>query len=127
MAIAEPGESIVARKEAQAFLGVALLGHILERSNVGAELCFDAIPAHSALEPLLAEEWAQRCLLSGGDDYELCFTAPENQYTSLKALEDKLGLKLTRIGKITAETGLRILDASGQPLHPQGSGYDHFA
>jgi thiamine-monophosphate kinase len=59
------------------------LGHILERSGVGAELCFDALPAHPVLEPFLADEWAQRCLLSGGDDYELCFTAPHARHDDI--------------------------------------------
>ncbi|HSI94795.1 MAG: thiamine-phosphate kinase [Methylophilaceae bacterium] len=103
------------------------LGHILERSNVGAELCFDALPSHPALEPLLANEWAQRCLLSGGDDYELCFTAPRTRHDAIKTLEDRLGLKLSRIGKITADSGLQLLDAAGQPMAQPGSGYDHFA
>lgn len=103
------------------------LDHILELSNVGAELCFDALPAHPALEPLLADEWAQRCLLSGGDDYELCFTAPRSRHDAIKALEDRLGLKLSRIGKITADSGLQLLDAAGQPMTQPGSGYDHFA
>ena len=103
------------------------LGHILERSNVGAELCFDALPVHSVLEPHLADAWAQRCLLSGGDDYELCFTAPRARHDDIKALEDRLGLKLSRIGKITADAGLQLLDAAGQAMPKPGSGYDHFA
>lgn len=103
------------------------LGHILERSNVGAELCFDALPAHPVLEPHLADEWAQRCLLSGGDDYELCFTAPRARHDDIKALEDRLGLKLSRIGKITADSGLQLLDAAGQTIPKPGNGYDHFA
>lgn len=103
------------------------LKHILERSNVGAELCFDAIPAHLALEPLLAEEWAQRCLLAGGDDYELCFTARREQYDAIKKLEGKLGLKLSRIGHISANAGIQLLDAAGQTMPLSGSGYDHFA
>ena len=103
------------------------LGHILERSNVGAELCFDALPAHPVLEPHLADAWAQRCLLSGGDDYELCFTAARARHDDIKALEDRLGLKLSRIGKITADSGLQLLDAAGQAMSKPGSGYDHFA
>ena len=103
------------------------LGHILERSNVGAELCFDALPAHPVLEPYLADAWAQRCLLSGGDDYELCFTAPRARHDDIKALEDRIGLKLSRIGKVTADAGLQLLDAAGQAMPKPGSGYDHFA
>lgn len=103
------------------------LGHILERSGVGAELCFDALPAHPALEPLLAETWAQQCVLAGGDDYELCFTAAHEQHDAIKALEESLGLKLTRIGRITVETELQLLDAAGQPMQTTKGGYDHFA
>ena len=103
------------------------LGHILERSDVGAELCFDALPAHPALEPLLVQSWAQQCVLAGGDDYELCFTAPRTRHDEIKALEESLGLKLTCIGRITAEAGLQLLDASGQPLQTTKGGYDHFA
>lgn len=103
------------------------LEHILERSDVGAEICFDALPAHPALEPLLAETWAQQCVLAGGDDYELCFTAAHAQHDAIKVLEESLGLKLTRIGRITAETGLQLLDASGQPMQTTKGGYDHFA
>jgi thiamine-monophosphate kinase len=103
------------------------LGHILERSSVGAELCFDALPVHAALKPLLAEERAQHCLLAGGDDYELCFTAPRAKHDEIRALEDRLRLKLSRVGKITAEIGLRLLDAAGNPMPKPGRGYDHFA
>jgi thiamine-monophosphate kinase len=103
------------------------LGHILERSGVGAEICFDALPAHPALEPLLAETWAQQCVLAGGDDYELCFTATHEQHDAIKAIEESLGLNLTRIGRITAETDLQLLDAAGQPMQTTEGGYDHFA
>jgi thiamine-monophosphate kinase len=103
------------------------LRHILERSGVGAEIYFDALPAHPALEPLLAETWAQQCVLAGGDDYELCFTAAHEQHDAIKALEESLGLKLTRIGRITVETELQLLDAAGQPMQTTKGGYDHFA
>jgi thiamine-monophosphate kinase len=103
------------------------LGHILESSGGGAELCFDAIPAHPVLEPMLGEAWAQRCMLAGGDDYELCFTAPHARFDDIKAIEESLGLKLSRIGCMTADSGLRLLDAAGQAMAQPGSGYDHFA
>jgi thiamine-monophosphate kinase len=103
------------------------LSHILNRSDVGAELCFDALPAHPALEPLLAESWAQQCLIAGGDDYELCFTAAHERHDEIKALGGSLGIKLTRIGRITAESGLQLLDAGGQRMQIAKGGYDHFA
>ncbi|MDR2875776.1 MAG: thiamine-phosphate kinase [Methylobacillus sp.] len=104
------------------------LGHILERSNVGAEISFDPYSlAAPALSPFLAESWAQHCLFAGGDDYELCFTAPHELYDTIKALEDPLWVDLTRIGQITAEPGLRVLDANGQLMPITKGGYDHFA
>lgn len=106
---------------------LADLGHILERSQVGAELCFDAIPAHPVLEPLLIDPLGRNCLLAGGDDYELCFTAAQQNRDDIQILADQLALKLTRIGTITTERQLRLLDAAGQPIPMEKSGYDHFA
>ena len=55
---------------------LADLGHILERSQVGAEIRFDDLPCSDALRRLLHSDIGKHCLLAGGDDYELCFTAP---------------------------------------------------
>jgi thiamine-monophosphate kinase len=80
------------RPEPRVFLGIALRGiahaaldlsdglagdllHILERSNVRATVDVDAVPRSAALRRL-PPEIQQRCTLAGGDDYELCFTAP---------------------------------------------------
>lgn len=103
------------------------LDHILECSQAGAEICFDALPAHPALERLLSEPWAQSCLLAGGDDYELCFTAPAAQHDHIKTLQDELSLNLTRIGSMTPDSTLQVLDAAGQPMPISIRGYDHFA
>ncbi|MDR2219185.1 MAG: thiamine-phosphate kinase [Methylobacillus sp.] len=107
---------------------LADLGHILERSHVGAEIHFDALPTHPVVKLALADDLVRQCVLAGGDDYELCFTAPVLQREKIKALAcDCDGLDLTRIGQITAESGLRVLDASGQPMPIAKGGYDHFA
>ena len=79
---------------------LADLGHILECSEIGAELNFDMLPAHPVLAPRLAEDWARSCLCAGGDDYELCFTANPERGPKIAAIGEKLGLKLTRIGQI---------------------------
>ena len=66
-------------------------------------------------------------MLSGGDDYELIFTAPRDHRAELEALARELGLALTRIGVIHGgEARLAVLDAQGKPLEHRG-GYDHFA
>lgn len=107
---------------------LADLGHILERSNLGAEIHFDALPAHPALAPLLDQPWARDCLLAGGDDYELCFTAAAERQDEIMAIGKRLGLHLSRIGRITeSDSALALLDAAGQPMSTEKSGYDHFA
>ncbi|MDN0073611.1 thiamine-phosphate kinase [Crenobacter sp. SG2303] len=101
------------------------LQHILERSNVGATLNFDELPT----APWLAERRRELadCIAAGGDDYELLFTADPGQHDAIAALANQLGVRLTRIGRIDAEAGLRVTDAAGQPLTLTRMGYDHFA
>jgi len=106
---------------------LADLGHILECSQVGAELRFDALPAHPALRSLLAEDWAHSCLLAGGDDYELCFTASMARRDEIAAIGARLGLLLTRIGGITQGSELHLLDEAGNFMETGKMGYDHFA
>jgi thiamine-monophosphate kinase len=101
------------------------LGHILERSGVSATVEYARIPRSAAFKTLNAPDLERDCVLSGGDDYELLFTAPRAQRAELEALAEELELALTRIGTIEAGSGLRILDASGRPLAHRG-GFDHF-
>jgi thiamine-monophosphate kinase len=105
---------------------LADLGHILERSQLGARIHFDALPAHPALCPRLHEDWARNCLLAGGDDYELCFTAPVSCREAIDALSLDLALPLTRIGTLLDQAGLSVLDPEGKPMSSLRAGYDHF-
>jgi thiamine-monophosphate kinase len=106
---------------------LADLGHILERSNIGATLHFDQIPCHPALSPFLEQPWARQCLLAGGDDYELCFTAPGHQRERMTHMAEELHVALHRIGHITNNTGLTLLDTHGNAMPTGKAGYDHFA
>lgn len=106
---------------------LADLGHILECSDIGAEIDLDKLPAHPSLAPRLAEDWARSYLCAGGDDYELCFTANPEREREIAAISEKLDLKLTRIGKIVLGHKLVLRDASGQPVAVEKGGYDHFA
>lgn len=106
---------------------VADLGHILERSKVGAEIQFDHLPAHPTLTHFLDQGWARNCLLAGGDDYELCFTAHPSHRGEISSISDRLGLKLSHIGTITDGNELHLLDSDGQPMKIDKAGYDHFA
>jgi thiamine-monophosphate kinase len=104
--------------------GVAAdLGHVLERSGVGATLRADALPLSPALARAVAPETAQRLALSAGDDYELCFTVAPERIPELA----RLPVPWTQIGVIEAAPGLRVVDATGKLLAPRAGGYDHFA
>ena len=105
------------------------LGHILQRSGVGAQIetrWLEGSPATS--EVLLSLPWNRRLdmALAGGDDYELLFTAPRAMRDRVHAAGHDAGVALTRIGEITEQAGLRLLDPLGQPLLRRFSSFDHF-
>lgn len=102
------------------------LGHILARSQVGALLDVDSVP-RSAVMADQPEARQRECTLAGGDDYELCFTAPAGARETIAAIGERLGLALTRVGAITSEAGLRLVNRSGDPSPYAGSSFDHFA
>lgn len=102
------------------------LGHILERSHVAAVIDYARIPRAAAFAQLADLRLERRCVLSGGDDYELLFTASAERRETLEALGAELGLPLTRIGNI--ENGaprLVVRDEAGHAIE-HGGGYDHF-
>jgi thiamine-monophosphate kinase len=101
------------------------LGHILAASNVGAALDVDALPAGPALTRQPGD-LRRRFTLAGGDDYELCFTAPAGNREAILAAGAACATAVTRIGRITPEPGLRLLDAAGAPLAFDVRGWDHF-
>jgi len=102
------------------------LGHILEQSHCGAELQLDALPADPSLEGL--EEAVRReAILGGGDVYELCFTAPPLRREQIYALQQRLGVPLTRVGTIVRGAGVRVLDAHGDEIPITLRGFDHFS
>ncbi|OON60493.1 thiamine-phosphate kinase [Massilia sp. KIM] len=102
------------------------LGHILAASNVGARLDVDALPAGPVLarQPLALR---RRFTAAGGDDYELCFTAPALLREAVLAAGRESGTPVTRVGRIEAEPGLRLVDADGAALELGLQGWDHFA
>ena len=102
------------------------LGHILKASQVGATLDVDALPAG----PILALQETglrRRFAAAGGDDYELCFTAPAASRAAIAALAIACGTPATRVGRIEAEPGLRLVDANGAALDLSLSSFDHFS
>ena len=105
------------------------LGHILEQSRVGA--CVDTRLTTPLLEAghraPLAIELLHQCTLAGGDDYELCFTAPPERRDAVEAAGRASATRVTRIGRIEAAPGLRLIGPDGEALSPQWASFDHFA
>lgn len=107
---------------------VADVGHIGERSGVAVELRYAALPCSHALNSYADDSLAQECLLAGGDDYELAFTASPDSRGRVAAVAAELGLGLTRIGSVSAgEPGLvSVCDAAGKIMPIASKGFDHF-
>lgn len=101
------------------------LGHILERSGVGARLELNALPRSAALAALPPAA-QQQCLLHGGDDYELLFSAAPAQHDAVLDAAREAGVPVTRIGRIEPGSALVVVDAAGQPLAVAAGGFDHF-
>lgn len=105
---------------------LADLGHILEASQTGAIVDFSLLPVSPALGRYIKEPLGKQCALAGGDDYELCFTAPPTRHAELLKISASLGLPLARIGNIGAGRECIVRDASGNRIQMESSGYDHF-
>ena len=106
---------------------LADLGHVCARSHVAARIDVDALPASAALREAFGEADRIALQASGGDDYELCFTAPADAGADIGAVSAQFGLRITRIGRIVAGEGVHPVDAKSQPWSSPRRGYDHFA
>jgi thiamine-monophosphate kinase len=106
------------------------LGHILERSGKGATLdmtlAFGLLGAHRYASDETLRPFVLQHVLSGGDDYELVFTAAPAQRNAVQAAARASSTPVTRIGQIHAALGLHLLDAQGQPLANRFPSFDHF-
>ena len=140
---AHPARIRMERPQARLSLGLALrslahaaidvsdglisdLGHICERSRLGADIDWSVVPTDESLAALPEQERLELAL-SGGDDYELLFTAKPSRRDAIQALRDRLGLAVTRIGKTSERLGIRITDANAKAVPLQRGGFDHFA
>jgi thiamine-monophosphate kinase len=108
---------------------LADLGHILKASAVGALLEERQLPLSKAFRAVLEQDLQQMQLaLSGGEDYELLFTASPERRAELDVLARSLDLSLTRIGIVTsAGDGLRLRHVDGHVRHADSRGFNHFA
>ena len=113
------------------------LGHILQRSDAGATvdtsiainlLAGDAYSTRASgqFSSMIPAETALRCVLAGGDDYELVFCAPPGQRGAVQAAAQTSATPVTRIGHIDAKLGLRLVDGQGQAVANTFASFDHF-
>ena len=107
---------------------LADLAHILEASGVGAEILRDSLPRSAAIRACADASLACDCVLAGGDDYELVFTAAPFRRDEIEALSKNIGLPLTRIGNcVPGEAKVTVRDPEGRALPVARQGYDHFS
>ncbi len=104
---------------------VADLGHVLERSGVGAAIQQEALPLSAHYRDNLGEVGFGDAL-TGGDDYELCFTVPADRVDELHAISEKWDCAVSRIGEIELGSDLKIKNKDGEVVAVDNMGYDHF-
>ena len=109
------------------------LGHILKASTVGARV--DTKVTMNLIALCARIDWARgqfdtqkqlKTVLSGGDDYELAFTAPPAARQAIQATSTSSRTPVTRIGVIESEPGLRLVDGAGRTVDGQFASFDHF-
>lgn len=109
---------------------LADVGHICERSGVAAIIEWEAIPSSPVVRAHAQTDRGARSLLSGGDDYELCFTAPPSRRSRVAAAAARVRVPVTLVGRIAkpARRGpaVTLLDSVGKPIKARVQGYDHF-
>jgi thiamine-monophosphate kinase len=106
---------------------LADLTHICRLSGIGATVELPLVPVSSIGAKHLKTAEGRTAIVSGGDDYELCFTAHPNSRESIEQLADVLGHPLTRIGQVKRGKGVSLLGADGKAVKVDGRGYDHFS
>ena len=98
-------------------------GDVVKKTIKIIAACAYSISARGQIDT----ELLHQCTLAGGDDYELAFTAPVARRAAVAAAAQASGTPVTRIGRIEAEPGLRLVDAQGQPVVQRYASFDHFA
>ena len=102
------------------------LQHVLKQSNVGATLQADDLPLGEILKSTQTHNVCHEFAMNGGDDYELCFTAPAAKREAVQHAAAMSNTVVTRIGQITAARELKIVNAAGVALAISSNSYDHF-
>lgn len=102
---------------------VADLGHVLAASKLGAEIGTHCLPLSKAAA---GQRGALEAALTGGDDYELLFTADPEQRPAIQAIAEQEKLPLSMIGTMTETGDLKVVDQDGRPMAIEGGGWRHF-
>ncbi|MEK6598970.1 MAG: thiamine-phosphate kinase [Deltaproteobacteria bacterium] len=127
------GRAIAKKKLATSMIDVSDglisdLRHIAEESRVGAQIWLKKLPLSTGLKKWLSDHPQDIALaLSGGEDYELLFTAPKGNAPQIDALSSELDIPITQIGEIVPEgCGITVLDEKGDIFHLATEGFEHF-
>ena len=99
------------------------LGKLCEASGIGAVVRSDLVPVDEYLSGAFPDAWLDLAL-SGGEDYELLFTASSGVVDAVAAAVD---VRVTVIGDTVNQQGtVRVVDQDGRPVTPNRTGWDHF-
>jgi thiamine-monophosphate kinase len=104
---------------------LADLGHVCKASGVGAWLDVDGLPASPVLRASFDGEARRRLQATGGDDYELCFSAPASMREAVLEAASAHA-QVTRIGRIVAGAGVSAVGLRGAAWQPSSAGFQHF-
>lgn len=105
---------------------IADLGHVCAASSVGADLSLESLPASPLLLQRFDTQARAALQATGGDDYELCFTAAPASRETIAGIAQRCGVALARVGSITTRRGVRARLADGNQWLPERAGYAHF-
>jgi thiamine-monophosphate kinase len=103
------------------------LGHICERSGVGALLYLENLPLSEAVRDYVQETGDWSVPLSSGDDYELAFCIPAQHQGEFEAASAAWDVPVTWVGMMERGRGVRAMQPDGQVADEVAGGFDHFA
>ena len=106
---------------------LADLAHVCAASGVGARVEVDALPGAALLRARFDAAAVRALQATGGDDYELCFTAPAGAAPAVEAAAAAAGVPVTRVGTVVAGSGVEAVDGAGRRWQPPRAGHEHFA
>ncbi len=102
------------------------LGHICKASKVGAVINADDIPLSAEAKKVISLDRAIEHALTGGDDYEICFTVNDDNFVKVEKALEIVGIGCHTIGRISGKSGVRVM-RNGEALELKKQGFDHFA